>query len=73
MNLVVALRAEAEPVIEYFQLEAGSADGLFTIYRGESVWLVISGVGRVLAGAAVAPDGRGCLGPAGICRRASAA
>ncbi|MEE3288093.1 MAG: hypothetical protein VX249_07815 [Pseudomonadota bacterium] len=54
MNLVVALRAEAQPLIEYFQLEAGSADGLFTIYRGESVWLVISGVGRVLAGAAVA-------------------
>ena len=54
MNLVVALRAEAEPLIEYFQLETGSARGLFTVYRGESVWLVISGVGRVLAGAAVA-------------------
>ena len=54
MNLVVALRAEAEPLIEHFQLESAKTHDLFPIYRGGTFWLVISGIGRVLAGAAVA-------------------
>jgi len=54
VNLVVALRAEAEPLIEHFQLESAKTHDLFPIYRGGTFWLVISGIGRVLAGAAVA-------------------
>ena len=52
-RFVVALRAEARPLIERYRLDADS-DGPFRTYRGGGRCLVISGVGKEAAAAATA-------------------
>ena len=52
MFLVVALQAEAQPLITHFGLRCESPMGMFRIYRSESMALVISGVGKSLSAAA---------------------
>ena len=52
MFLVVALQAEAQPLITHFGLRCESRMGMFRVYRSESMALVISGVGKSLSAAA---------------------
>ena len=52
MFLVVALQAEAQPLITHFGLRCEAPMGMFRIYRRESMALVISGVGKSLSAAA---------------------
>ena len=52
MFLVVALQAEAQPLITRFGLRCESPRGMFRIYRSESMTLVVSGVGKSLSAAA---------------------
>ncbi len=52
MFLVVALQAEAQPLITHFGLRCESPMGMFRIYRSESMALVVSGVGKSLSAAA---------------------
>lgn len=56
VHLVVALRAEAQPIIEHFRLSPVSRGAPFRVFLSgdEGFALVISGSGRVAAGAAVA-------------------
>lgn len=51
--LVTALRAEAEPLIEHFGLSPRRPRGLFSVYESPHLALVISGVGKIAAAAAV--------------------
>jgi adenosylhomocysteine nucleosidase len=53
LRFVVALQAEARPLVDRFRMETVH-DGPFRIYRGEGVWLVVSGQGKAAAAAAVA-------------------
>ena len=52
-NLVVALQAEARPIIEALDLVHDSLAGIFPVYCNDSVSLVVSGVGRTYCAAAV--------------------
>jgi len=51
--LSTALRAEAEPLIEHFDLRPRKPRGLFSVYESPRLNLVISGVGKISAAAAV--------------------
>ncbi len=53
INLVVALQAEARPIIEAFDLVQDSPTGIFPVYCNDGLSLVVSGVGRSLCAAAV--------------------
>ena len=48
----VALKAEATPLIEAFKLKPLSGNPLFPIYENDEIKLIISGVGKIKAGAA---------------------
>ena len=52
-NLVVALQAEARPIIEALDLVQDSLAGIFPVYCNGSVSLVVSGVGRTYCAGAV--------------------
>ncbi len=52
--LLVALHAEAQPLIDYFSLEPRLRRELFPIYSTQELALVVSGVGKIKAAAAVA-------------------
>ncbi len=52
MNIVTALRAEAAPLIDCYGLEADAPHGVFPVYCGEGIRLVVSGVGKLHAAAA---------------------
>ena len=54
IHLVVALRAEARPLIEHFRLRGEPERSPFALYQGDAMRLVISGVGRVAAAGATA-------------------
>jgi len=54
VHLVTALPAEAKPVIAHFGLKRLQPDCGFPIYRNRHIALVISGVGKANAAAAVA-------------------
>ncbi len=54
INLVVALPAEARPLIEFFRLKEKTTIGTFRMYRQEDMSLVISGPGKIAAAAATA-------------------
>ena len=54
IRLVIALTAEARPIIEYFNLKKHLSQRLFPIYRNRDIALVVSGVGRMAAAAATA-------------------
>jgi hypothetical protein len=53
LRFVMALPAEARPLIERFGM-AAAGDGPFPVYRGEDAWLVVSGHGKAAAAAATA-------------------
>jgi len=48
----VALKAEATPLIEAFKLRPLSGNPLFPIYENDEIKLIVSGVGKIKAGAA---------------------
>ena len=52
-NLVVAMQAEARPIIEALDLVQDTLTGIFPVYCNGSVSLVVSGVGRTYCAAAV--------------------
>lgn len=52
VNFVVALPAEAKPVAALLDLRRLAPHGAFPVYRGGSVSLVVSGVGKAAAAAA---------------------
>jgi hypothetical protein len=54
MNLVVALPAEARPLIDFYRLREKTTIGTFRVYRHEDMSLVISGPGKIAAAAATA-------------------
>ena len=54
MNLVVALPAEARPLIERYRLSDKTTIGTFRVYRHADISLIISGPGKVAAAAATA-------------------
>ncbi len=52
IRIVVALPAEARPLIQYFELKPPVFQGLFPIYRNDRITLVVSGIGKMAAAAA---------------------
>ena len=52
LYLVMALGAEARPLIEHFGLRREGMGGPFEIYRSEEMALVVSGIGKTLSAAA---------------------
>jgi nucleoside phosphorylase len=54
LNLLVALPAEAKPLIRAFDLKRLQPDGTFPCYGRGALTLVLSGPGRAAAGSAVA-------------------
>ena len=54
VNLVVALAAEARPIVERFELSSRASDDVYPFFADPSrtVWLTISGVGRAASAAA---------------------
>ncbi len=54
IHFVVALRAEAGPIIERFGLRGEAHRAPFAFYQGKDARLVVSGVGRVAAAGATA-------------------
>jgi len=66
--IVAALRVEAKPLISHFRLkDITGANAPFRLYRNERIVLIITGMGRVAAGAGVAylaaefkPDKKSC-------------
>lgn len=52
MNFVVALHAEAKPLIEAFGLSKASCVSPFPLYHGANHQLAVSGIGRIPAAAA---------------------
>jgi adenosylhomocysteine nucleosidase len=53
LRFVVALQAEARPLVERFGMEAVD-EGPFPVYRGQDGWLIVSGQGKAAAAAATA-------------------
>ena len=53
LRFVVALQAEARPLVERFGMEAVE-DAPFPVYRGQEDWLILSGHGKAAAAAATA-------------------
>ncbi|MFQ5792846.1 MAG: hypothetical protein ACE5JI_20450, partial [Acidobacteriota bacterium] len=64
IRIVVALQAEARPLVSHYRLKAVA--GAFPLYQSEGLWLVVSGVGKTRAAAATANlhaaagEGPGC-------------
>lgn len=54
INLVVALTVEARPLVDHFSLREDSRPRGFRIFTGDDVRLIISGIGKMNAAAAVA-------------------
>jgi nucleoside phosphorylase len=54
MNLVVALKAEARPLIRHYELQRRHTSTTFPVYLGTDVALVVSGPGKAAAAAATA-------------------
>lgn len=53
VDIVVALKAEARPLVAHFGLHTAPGCGACALYRGDLVRLIVSGVGRAAASAAV--------------------
>jgi nucleoside phosphorylase len=54
INLVVALKAEARPLIRHYELQHRHADTSYPVYLGTDMALVVSGPGKAAAAAATA-------------------
>jgi hypothetical protein len=53
LRFVVALQAEARPLVERFGMAAAS-ESPFPVYRGDEGWLIVSGQGKAASAAATA-------------------
>ena len=53
LRFVVALQAEARPLVERFGMQA-VGEGPFPVYRGQAGWLIVSGQGKAAVAAATA-------------------
>lgn len=53
LRLVVALEAEARPLLDRFRMEP-AGEGPFKVFRGDAAWLIVSGQGKAAAAAATA-------------------
>lgn len=53
INIVTALACEARPIIRHFGLKKTPSEAAFPVYRNDTVNLVIAGVGKFAAAAAV--------------------
>ena len=54
IRLVVALPAEAKPLVSHFKLEPARDSRGFKIYQNDDMALIVSGVGKIAAAAATA-------------------
>jgi nucleoside phosphorylase len=54
INIVVALPAEARPLLDHFRLRDKLHNTAFPVYRGNDMALIVSGPGKVAAAAATA-------------------
>ncbi|MBO68979.1 MAG: hypothetical protein CL398_11800 [Acidiferrobacteraceae bacterium] len=54
MRIITALRFEAMPIIEHYKLNNESSASRFPLYRNDSIFLTISGVGKENSSAATA-------------------
>jgi len=54
LNLIVALKCEAKPLIQYYGLKHVSGKTTFPVYENDNVILIISGPGKVASAAAAA-------------------
>lgn len=54
LRFVVALQAEARPIVDRFRMEGVFESHPFRVYRGEGAWLIVSGLGKAAAAAATA-------------------
>jgi hypothetical protein len=54
VRLVTALTPEAAPLIEHYRLEKVNSSSMFPLYRNDTIYLVVSGIGKTLAAAATA-------------------
>lgn len=54
LRFVVALQAEARPLVERFGLELLAENHAFHVYRGELGWAIVAGLGKASAAAATA-------------------
>lgn len=54
LNIVIALDCEARPIISHFGMKSVGGSNAFRIYQNDTTHLIISGVGKVSAAAAVA-------------------
>ncbi len=52
LHFVIALEAEARPLIEHYGLKRDPSARAFKVFRGDDVSVVISGIGKVAAAAA---------------------
>ncbi len=50
---VLAMRDEAQPLIDYLRLQPCATPSLFPVFHGDEAWLTISGVGKANAASAV--------------------
>lgn len=53
LRFVVALEAEARPLVDCFRMEP-AGEGPFKVFRGDAVWLIVSGQGKAASAAATA-------------------
>ncbi|MDH3689102.1 MAG: hypothetical protein OEU36_06425 [Gammaproteobacteria bacterium] len=54
IRIVVAMPAEARPLIDYYGLRSWNSNGAFPLYRNENMALIVSGIGKTAAAAATA-------------------
>jgi len=54
LRFVVALQAEARPLVERFGLEPVAESHPFHVYRGDRGWAIVAGLGKAAAAAATA-------------------
>lgn len=52
MNFVVALAAEAHPIVGHFKLKRIHSVSSFEVYRNENIQLIVCGIGKINAAAA---------------------
>lgn len=53
MGIVIALISEAKPLIDHFKLKACTSKFSFSLYRNDTIHLIVSGIGKVNAALAV--------------------
>lgn len=53
LNIICALRCEANPFIEHYRLKAMNDDGLFPVWQNDNIRIAISGIGQNNIAAAI--------------------